>query len=149
MKALILLILPWHLLTFEDFKGKQTDPNSIAITHSGGEEETNCIGNKCTFTVRTVFYADDSYAVTRDTIVLIHEQGHLNIAEIWTRKLRNALKKYQGCSVAESVKAENLCRHYGKLRDEIQDQYDRETNHSLNHERQIFWNKWIAEQLKN
>lgn len=146
MKLLLLLLMPWHLLTWKDFKGTPPDKTNAALTSVTIQwtyEERD------TFVYRikadVFFNPQKSYTNTKDPYILKHEQGHLDLCLIYVRKA-NALARY---SFLFSV------NDFNALKKEIEDEwdlmdsrYDTETKHSQNKEAQELWNKWIAEQLK-
>ncbi|MBI2271589.1 MAG: DUF922 domain-containing protein [Bacteroidetes bacterium] len=84
----------------------------------------------------------------KNEYVLNHEQGHFNIAEIYARKLRQMILKYK-------FDKKNISKELNTLRnkmmdecDSYQDQYDMETNHSKNKDKQREWDRKIAMELK-
>jgi predicted secreted Zn-dependent protease len=78
---------------------------------------------------------------------LNHEQGHYDITEIFARKMRQELsiKKYRRKNV--QVKIEAIMNKYIEKKNECQDKYDIETNHSLNTDSQKKWTEYIRSQL--
>lgn len=79
---------------------------------------------------------------------LQHEQGHFDITEIYSRKLRKKLSDYT--FKKKSLKA-NFMKFYNgnaALLDAEHDLYDKETDHHRIEEKQKEWDKKIAEQLK-
>lgn len=146
MKLLLLLLMPWHILTWGDFKGKVTDKTNAAnsnITMQWDYKQTDTM----VYDVKASVFFDPyrSYTSTRDPYILKHEQGHLDLCLIYVRKA-NALAKY---SFLFPVKDFELLRQ--DIENEwnlMDDRYDFETNHSVNREAQARWNKWIQEQLR-
>lgn len=155
MKALLLFIIPfvsindgYHQLSWDDFKGKQTDKRFSAVTDCGTTLVYKMYDDKWYFYAYTDFEPMTSFSITKDPVVLIHEQGHLSIAELYTRKINHALEKYQGCPESILKIVDSLNDSNNKERNIFQDRYDLETNHSHNLAEQQRWNKWIEEQLK-
>jgi hypothetical protein len=139
--------MPFRIIHWSDFKGKQNSPDA-ANTACGTEVDQHCKGNVCHFNCFTVFDPDSSYMIVNSKYLLNHEQQHLNISELFTRKLRKEIQKYQGM---DSSVWKQVCILSDKNSDEcekIQQLYDKETNHSINKEAQSRWNLWIQEQLK-
>lgn len=137
----------WRKLTWDDFRGRQTNTNAVALTNSGGVFKWECDNNKCTVTGIVVFYPDSSFAITRDPYILIHEQGHFDIAEIFVRLFNKRIKSYQGCSEEKAEEIPIIAGHFGDMREAMQKQYDKETKCALDHIAQERWNVWIKEQL--
>lgn len=137
----------WHKLTWNDFKGKQTNPAAIAVSNSGGIYKTDCLNNVCSIRAWSVFYPDSSFAVTRDSYILVHEQGHFDITEIFTRRFIKQMKSWQGCNEMKADQVPIMAERCGRMREEMQQQYDKETQCSLDHSAQERWNLFIAKEL--
>jgi hypothetical protein len=140
--------LGYRKLNWSDFRGKQTNPNAIAVSNSGGIYQTDCTNNTCKISAWSVFYPDSSYAMTRDLYILIHEQGHFDITEIFTRRFKKEMESWQGCDEKKANEVPFVAARYGEMREEMQQRYDLETKCSQDHSAQERWNKWIAEELK-
>lgn len=78
---------------------------------------------------------------------LKHEQGHLDITEIYARRIRKmvAATKFK----SESYKADlrTMFAEMAQQHADEQVKYDLETNHSINKDAQATWNVWIADEL--
>ena len=80
--------------------------------------------------------------------ILTHEQGHFDIAEIFARKLNKLMKEY---NFDWNTYRQDLKKIYQDVLDEkedMQNKYDEETNHSINKEKQEEWLKKISGKLK-
>ncbi|SNR15445.1 hypothetical protein [Tenacibaculum jejuense] len=105
------------------------------------------IGNNIRFNIHSKFYKFESYVFKKNNHLLKHEQLHFDIVELYARKLRKQfllLKK-------ERVSLDDYFLVYesvNKKLDENQDFYDRETQHSLNKEKQKEWSFSIKNKLK-
>ncbi|GEO08072.1 DUF922 domain-containing protein [Segetibacter aerophilus] len=78
--------------------------------------------------------------------LLKHEQLHFDIAGLYSKRLKAAFDNYQ---YSNNYKNE-IQQIFNEKKIEyhlMQKQYDEETNHSLNKERQKDWEKYIHEQL--
>jgi predicted secreted Zn-dependent protease len=78
--------------------------------------------------------------------LLAHEQLHFDITELYARKLRKALQTYEP---DEKMKKE-LDAIYSKVekqRRQMQTQFDKETNHSINKEAEFKWRVFIKQEL--
>jgi hypothetical protein len=98
------------------------------------------------FHIRCQFDKNKSWGRVKTDYILTHEQGHFDIAEIFTRKLNKAFKEYTPTSNLK----QDIYKIYGEVMHqfhEVQEQYDRETNFSINHPQQVEWSRKITQQL--
>ncbi len=137
-------------LNWSDFKGTPDYKSpEIAITASSVEFSYYTKGTVIGWQVIAKYFPDRSW-IKKDKqspYVLQHEQVHFDITELYARLFRKRLK--------ESVKTSNdilMLKSIGKdiLRDwqKTQDLYDKETNHSINEQKQAEWNKKVFDQLQ-
>ena len=136
-------------LKWSDFKGRanRLSPNA-ALTDSGMSIGLTCDGKTSAVLVQCFF--DRSKSWTKDnesSYLLAHEQLHFDITELFVRKLRKKL-------AALNNDCEKLSKHIQEYYDKnykdlvaYQDQYDKESNHSLNKEKQKYWEQKIAREL--
>lgn len=102
-------------------------------------------------TIETVFNEDKSWKDVKriNDYVLLHEQKHFDIAEIFSRKLRK--------EVAEKIKTSSDFDKYFqgiynkvlKSYQDFQKTYDAETKNGIVEEKQSEYNRIIAEELDN
>src|ERR1700751_1707415 len=81
-----------HLLTWSDFKGRPENPNSVASTSYDIIKRIIDYGDSATIIIRAVFFPYKSWKRKgrNDEDILIHEQRHFDIAELYARKLRKS-----------------------------------------------------------
>lgn len=108
-------------------------------------------GDRVDFTANAVFYKRRSWVKpsTRTDAALKHEQGHFDLTEIYTRRLREELTSLSGKGAALIKKA---YRKHAELNAELkacQERYDAETEHHLNQVAQDKWDAWIVGQLQS
>lgn len=140
-------------LTWDDFKGVKQQPEDVHLIHKVAEssmifpysfiyteDKTLGINIKCYF---EKFIA---WTITNDIETLEHEQIHFNIAELYTRKIRQCVKSLQDEGILDVnayVKEVNAlvanCNKY-------QDKYDNEV--LLNYDRQQEWQERVAKELE-
>lgn len=149
--------MPWsetRKLTWEDFQGRPDRSASyVASTNSGitfsysvsgknGEGELN-------WTVQSHFYPKLSWYKKEKVsdYILKHEQTHFDITELHARKLR---KKLEGTRFSKKIKQEieSIYIENENERREMQQKFDSETTHSINREKELIWEIFVAEQLK-
>lgn len=80
--------------------------------------------------------------------LLRHEQLHFNIAALYAEKLKDEFSNFHYTSHYEGQIA-NIFRQKEREYQAVQRQYDEETNHSLNKERQRQWEDFINNELRN
>ncbi len=81
-----------------------------------------------------------------DSQLLIHEEGHFDITEVIARKFRKTLNtKIRYFSDIDTLGTMvNILFDY---KEELDSQYDEETTHGINKEKQLEWNKTIQKML--
>jgi len=103
--------------------------------------------NKPTYTITCKFSKSKSWGRFKNDYILSHEQGHFDIAEIFTRKFVKALRAY---SFDINNYRNDLRRIYSdamKEKEQFQQKYDRETDYSRIREKQVEWLKKIKDEL--
>lgn len=144
-------------LTWDNFKSpvnRKKNPDVAAYTHCGWEfysEKSSDPKAPVTITIQTLFHEDKSWKDVKrmDDYILLHEQKHFDIAELFVRKFRKA--------VAEKIKnSEDYNKYFKAIYDGIsvdyknfQMAYDSETRHGIDKEKQNEYNQLISEQLDN
>lgn len=99
--------------------------------------------------VKSTFDEDKSWKKTNNLgpYLLKHEQVHFDIAEVFARILRRQIKE----KIKKSSDYDRIFKTlYQTVYDDyrrFQEQYDRETNHSINKEQQAFYNQLVAKLL--
>jgi len=127
-------------LTWDDYKGKP-DPNSdaAASTTSYLGIEYNFSNNKITYKIACKFSKNLSWGFAKTDHILGHEQGHFDITEIFARKLNKLTGEYR---FNKNSFQQDLKKIYDDIQDEkeeLQNQYDNETDYSRNKEKQAEW----------
>ena len=138
-------------LTWADFKGKPAKRFAVASTTYNILKKVK-IGDEhsAQVTIETVFYCKDSWrkGAWADSTVLVHEQKHFDIAELYARKYRKLVKTgsyndykslYDAC--------DSLYNVIDKEMDVYQDLYDEETDGSTNGKEQRRWNKKVIDEI--
>ena len=148
----------WHSqkqLTWNDFKGTPYPKSkAVAITVAGisfkySVKELNSKISSFNPEVKAVFYPEKSWVFKDKTnhFILEHEQLHFDIVELYVRKFRKQLKEI---TLSSNYKNElkNLQNTINKELESIQNQYDNDTQNSINQVRQLYWNNYIKIELK-
>ncbi|MBV8326533.1 DUF922 domain-containing protein [Chryseobacterium sp.] len=143
-------------LTWDNFKSpvnSRNRPDVAAYTSCGWEYSVVKSTNPkapVTIVIKTVFTENKSWKDVSqiNDYVLLHEQKHFDIAELFVRKMRKA--------VAENIRNSGDYNRvfngiYNKISSEyknFQTAYDKETAHGLNKEKQAEYNAVIAKELE-
>lgn len=140
---------PDRKLTWDDFKEVEKISNNTAISCSGIEYEL--YEKEFAVEIKSCFYKNKSWVIKGEKTdkLLKHEQGHFNIAELYARKLRKAIK---GKRFKKKHLKEKIILLYNKVMLELNsfnDLYDKETNYHRNQVKQEEWNQSIENELLN
>lgn len=136
-------------LKWSDFKAtpKRLSPNA-ALTDSGMSIELKCDGKTSKAVVKCYFNPHKSWTKDKESAYLMkHEQLHFDITELFVRKLRAQLAKFGNDCEALSNHIEDYYQRNYKEFVAYQDRYDRESQHSLNKEKQAYWEQKVAREL--
>ncbi len=81
--------------------------------------------------------------------LLSHEQKHFDLCEVYRRKLKKRIQEYRYYTPANTNDVlKRLFKESFDEYDKAQRKYDEDTNHSINHKKQLEWNARINQQLK-
>ena len=144
-------LLDWNAsrkLTWNDYKARP-DPGSdaAASTTSYLAIEYNITSSSFGYKIQSRFSKTRSWGLHKTAYILGHEQGHFDIAEIFARKLNKKMSEYK---FNKRTYQQDLNEIYNDIlaeKEKIQNDYDKETNHSINKEKQAEWLKKIAKML--
>jgi hypothetical protein len=135
-------------LSWDDFKmDSPSSTRDAALTTTFVGFSYSRTRDIITFDIECKFQKSRSWGRLKTDYILNHEQGHFDIAEIFARKLNKEITLF----LAKSKQHEELNKIYTKVMNEKRDtqqQYDDETNHSINKTQQAAWDKKIEEMLE-
>lgn len=144
-------------LVWDNFKSpvnRKNNPNVAAYTHCGWEYSLVKSSNPKTpvkIEIHAIFNEERSWKDVKkiNDYILIHEQKHFDIAELFARKLRKEVAEkvitsgdYDKYFKAVYQKVSNDYQNFQKS-------YDRETQHGINEDKQKEYNALISEELNN
>jgi len=144
-------------LVWDNFKSsvnRESIPDVTAYTHCGWEysvvKSTNP-KSPVKIEVTAIFNEDKSWKDTKriNDYILLHEQKHFDIAELFVRKFRKEIEEKIKTS-GDYDKIFNTV--YSKISNDyknFQMSYDRITQHGMNKKKQAEYNALIAEELDN
>ena len=140
------------ILTWKDFKGKVNKRSSYyASTSSGYQYNAAFVGDSLRIVLPCMFYPEKSWVKKgKETEALLkHEQGHFDLTEIYTRKMRREIssKKYAVKKVNKGIV--KIIKKYSQQLNTAQKKYDSQTNHSVIEAEQQKWNKKIEGDLQS
>ncbi|MES2850029.1 MAG: hypothetical protein V4685_13300 [Bacteroidota bacterium] len=133
-------------LLWSDFQGQPTTDDG-AVTYAFLDRKLYKKNPRITY-LKAIFGKEQSWVRIPDSLGLIHEQGHFDIVEMYARKFNNKfsvpyLDTKEDRVSLETKQFDELCKEM----DEVQANYDGETQGYLNQQEQERWNKWIKKQL--
>ncbi|NML72463.1 DUF922 domain-containing protein [Chryseobacterium sp. RP-3-3] len=144
-------------LIWDNFKSpinRENMLNVVAYTHCGWEYsvvKSTDPKSLVKIEVTAIFNEDRSWKDVKkiNDYILLHEQKHFDIAELFVRKFRK--------EIGEQIKTsgdydKNFNAVYSKISNDyknFQMSYDRVTQHGMNKEKQAEYNAIIAEELDN
>ena len=145
-------LLEWSAtrkLTWNDYKAKpDSESDAAASTTSYLAIEYNITSSSFGYKIQSRFSKTRSWGLHKTDYILSHEQGHFDIAEIFARKLNKLMSEYK---FKKNTYQQDLNKIYHDILDEkekIQNDYDKESNHSINKEKQAEWLKKIEKMLE-
>jgi hypothetical protein len=145
-------LLKWsstRKLTWSDYKAKP-NPNSdaAASTTSYLGISYNISSRDFSYKIESKFSKTRSWGLHKTAYILSHEQGHFDIAEIFARKLHKKMSEYRFDRKSYEKDLRKIYQEILDEKEETQNKYDKETNHSINKEKQAEWLLKIAEMLE-
>jgi len=150
-------VLEWEpdrRLTWEDFKGKPNPKSEFKAETNWRLAYTYRLKTRNgelfpTYYVDTYFVHNDSWLKEgKETPLLLrHEQGHFDIAEVCARDLRMRFEKHELTSDDHQQEIQAIFQTLLDDCYEMQQAYDRDTDHGLNKEQQKAWDKKIGNEL--
>lgn len=144
-------LLTWSAarkLTWKDYKASpDTQSDAAASTTTYLSIEYKISANSFGYKIKSWFSKTKSWGRHKDDYILSHEQGHFDIAEIFARKLHKKMSEYRFDRKTYQQELKKIYQDVMDEKEKMQDEYDEETNHSINKERQAEWLKKIAKML--
>jgi len=136
-------------LDWNDFKAyPPKNPPAAALTSTDIKIDFGYYNESLQFHIRCRFDKEASWGFVKNDYVLAHEQGHFDITEIYSRKLNAALKKYVPEPSTLKYDVNKIYQDMMKEYYDRQNQYDHETNFSIDHSKQESWLNKIRDELE-
>jgi hypothetical protein len=136
-------------LTWSDYKANPNPHSDAAASTTTliGIEYKMANGN-FNYNISCKFSLSRSWGLHKTEYILAHEQGHFDIAEIFARKLHKAMSEYSFNSRTYQKDLKKIYQDIMQEKEDFQNTYDRETNHSIKKDKQAQWLVKIAELLE-
>lgn len=140
---------PSRKLSWADYKARPNpDSDAAASTTTYLGINYNITSKSFSYKIYSRFSKTRSWGLHKTAYILSHEQGHFDIAEIFARKLHKKMSEYEFNKKTYNKDLEKIYRDVTKEKEDTQNQYDKETNHSINKTEQLLWLKKIAAMLE-
>lgn len=140
---------PNYKLKWQDFQGIP-DSSSKDGAISYPVIRYHLSANEDSFNVKVIcfFIRSKSWSkFKKNDTLLMHEQGHFDIAELFARKLRKTFSEYKFNRQTVGKDIDKIFLLNRQQRTETDMLYDKETNHSQNTRQQVLWIKKIKTEL--
>jgi hypothetical protein len=140
-------------LTWDDFKGAPEERFAVASTsYEILRSVAKTSSSSASVKIQAIFFCKSSWKKGKwiSEEVLMHEQKHFDIVEIYARKFRRLVqsKKYtSGRELRRDI--DSLYTVIDKELDVYQDRYDDETESSMNGKKQREWDSKVQKELKS
>jgi antirestriction protein len=135
-------------LTWDDYLAvPSSNSDAAAITSTALGVEYHLKNNNLTYTITCRFSKTASWGRHKTEYILLHEQGHFDITELFARKLAKELKEHK---FNPHNYQDDVSKIYKKVMDEkeeYQTKYDKETDFSRNKQEQSEWLQKIKDEL--
>jgi hypothetical protein len=144
--------IPWvtrRTLNWEDFQcapKRNTDAVASTSTSLGLSYQLN--RGELSFEITCNFSKLKSWGLVKTDYILAHEQGHFDITELFARKLNESLSKYQFNKHSYREDINRIYQDIVAQKEEMQQAYDGETDHSRKRRLQNEWHEAIEKMLE-
>jgi uncharacterized membrane protein len=136
-------------LTWSDYKASPNpESDAAASTTTLLSIEYNISSTNFGYKIQSRFSKTRSWGLHKTDYILSHEQGHFDIAEVYARKLHKKLSEYKFNKKTFKKDLKEIYDELTNEKEETQNEYDRETRHSINKTKQAEWLKKIEEMLE-
>lgn len=136
-------------LSWADYKGKaDTGSGAAASTSTYLGIDYNFSPKGLTYKISCSFSKTRSWGLHKNQHILNHEQGHFDIAEIFARRLNMKMTTYKFNNNTYKTDLRKIYEDVVDEKEEMQDAYDKETDHSIINDKQEEWLKKIEKMLK-
>src|SRR6476661_2480741 len=143
--------IPWTFsrrLEWEDFLcAPKNNSDAVASTSTSLGIAYQVEDGQLTYSISCNFSKHKSWGLLKTEYILAHEQGHFDITEIFARKLYKALSEYQFNRRTYRRDVNEIYKAIVEEKENMQAQYDGESDHSRNRRIQYDWLQKIDQML--
>jgi hypothetical protein len=144
--------IPWNTerrLTWSDFNGDAVhNSEAVASTSTSLGLSYKVEDGVLSYQITCTFSKPKSWGLLKTPYILAHEQGHFDITEIYARKLHQALSEYQVNPKSYKRDINAIYNSIAEQKEEAQESYDGQSDHSRNKLIQQQWAEHIQQMLK-
>lgn len=144
-------IIPWRperLLEWDDFLcTPQKQGDAVASTSTSLGIAYQLKKNKLSYNITCHFSKHKSWGSLKTEYILAHEQAHFDITELHARKLYEALYNYEYNPATFKNDIAAIYERIVKEKEDMQEAYDGETDHSRRKRLQYDWLEKIDKML--
>lgn len=145
------LVIPWNStrkLVWEDFLSlPKKEGDAVASTSTSLGLSYQVREGQLTYRITCDFSKEKSWGSLKTEYILAHEQAHFDITEIHARKLYEALSNYEFNKTTFKSDIATIYNRIVREKEEMQEMYDGQTDHSRKKVRQIDWLERIDQML--
>lgn len=136
-------LIPWSAgrkLAWDDFLCEpKKEGEAVASTSTSLGLSYKVRDNQLSFHISCDFSKEKSWGALKTDYILAHEQAHFDITEVHARKLYEAMYNYQYNPLTFKTDIAALYNSIVKEKEDMQEAYDRQTDHSRQKTRQKEW----------
>ncbi len=138
-----------RLIQWDDFKGRPEMRGKYVASLSSSIQVAGRFVNRdsVVYEVKASMNTQKSWVAIKSDTLLQHERCHFDITEMYARKLRKEMLKRRFSAATLNKEVSKLFRKMNEERNQMQILYDEETNHSIHYQKQLAWEKKIAQAL--
>lgn len=139
-----------YQLQWSDFKSlPNKSVSQKAMTNSGISFGIECVQGQLDLTIGCYFDKYQSWVKENPSDALLeHERLHFDITELYTRKLIKKLTSLDDPCGKDMDKIQRIYDDNFNDYDAFQNRYDRETKHSVDAEKQKYWENLVKQELE-
>jgi hypothetical protein len=141
-----------YKLSWADFQGvvpaSNSSDNIYAITSCNIVISIQTIGNEFDFKVENKFLKHKSWTTGDLRNFLDHEQLHFDVAELYTRKIRNSIDSLNSIGCDSLALYKNEFDRLFSLKDRLNRLYDEETSYGNDSTAQSRWKHFVMCELR-
>lgn len=144
-------IIPWksrRTLVWDDFRSApKKDGDAVASTSTSLGLSYHVRDGRLTYQITCDFSKEKSWGSLKTDYILAHEQAHFDITELHARRLYEALSSYEFKPATFRADIGAIYNRIVKEKEDMQEAYDSQTDHSRRKMHQAEWLDQIEEML--